>query len=124
MSVHLPPSGGPALDDDDESRPSDEDDNDENWDDFAEDSIAQQSCVSLFEDTTFPSVTEALENDKSKYDFDIDKLCSRMSAYPIYLNPYIFLMCWTRLGFSSADSFNQLHSEKCTVHISRMIILD
>lgn len=90
MSVHLPPSGGPTLDDDDESRSSDEDDNDESWDDFAEDSIAQQPCVSLFEDTTFPSVTKALENDKSKYDFDIDKSCSRMSAYLIDLNTYIF----------------------------------
>ena len=89
MSVHL---AGPVSDNDHQSGSSDEDDNDDNWDDFAEDSIAQQPCVSLFEDKTFPSVTEALENDKSKYNFDIDKLCSRISAY--FIDLHILPIFW------------------------------
>ena len=85
MSVHLPPSVVP-----DDHHPSasasasedeDEDDNDESWDDFTQESIAQQPCLSMFEDKTFPSITEALENDNSKFGFDINNLCSRLSTF-------------------------------------------
>lgn len=83
MSVHLSASTAAPIPDADQSisqsgSSDEEEDNDESWDDFAEDSIAHQPCLSLFEDRTFPSVTEALENDRSKHDFDINQTCSRI----------------------------------------------
>jgi type I protein arginine methyltransferase len=80
MSLHLPPSDIHESDEDPESQrgSEEEDDDDQTWDDFAEDSIAQQPCYSLFEDKKFPSVTEALENDRSKHGFDLEHTCIRL----------------------------------------------
>jgi protein arginine N-methyltransferase 3 len=80
MSLHLPPSDIHESGEDSESQhgSEEEDDDDQTWDDFAEDSIAHQPCFSLFEDKKFPSVTEALENDRSKHGFNLDHTCIRL----------------------------------------------
>jgi type I protein arginine methyltransferase len=85
MSLHLPSSGNHVPDQGPGSpSPSgseEEYDEDQVWDDFAEDSIAQQPCFSLFEDKKFPSATEAMENDRSKHDFDLDDTCTRLGKF-------------------------------------------
>jgi type I protein arginine methyltransferase len=94
MSLHLSPSDIHESGDDSESQhgSEEEDDDDQTWDDFAEDSIAQQPCFSLFEDKKFPSVTEALENDRSKHGFDLDQTCIRLGR----LWPFMaFTLCLT-----------------------------
>jgi type I protein arginine methyltransferase len=87
MSLHLPsgtrePNEGSEI----QSGSEEEDDDDETWEDFAEDSIAQQPCFSLFEDKRFPSVTEALENDCSKHGFDLDHTCTRLGKLPSFIH--------------------------------------
>ncbi|KAF7964712.1 hypothetical protein HWV62_3685 [Athelia sp. TMB] len=62
-----------------QSSSSSEDDQDQSWDDFAEESIAQQPCLSLFDSKQFPSVTEALDYDRKQHQFDLDGTCSRLS---------------------------------------------
>jgi protein arginine N-methyltransferase 3 len=87
MSLHLPPSDIHELGEDSESQPGseEEDDDEQTWDDFAEDSIAQQPCFSLFEDKKFPSVTEAMENDRSRHGFDLDHTCTRLGRLPSFV---------------------------------------
>lgn len=81
MSVRLPNLAVCADDDSgSQSGSSSEDDQDQSWDDFAEESIAQQACLSLFESKQFPSVTEALEYDRKQHKFDLDGICSHLCA--------------------------------------------
>lgn len=81
MSIRLPNLAVCADDDSgSQSGSSSDDDQDQSWDDFAEESIAQQPCLSLFEDKQFPSVTEALEYDRNQHNFDLDGICSRLCA--------------------------------------------
>lgn len=81
MSVRLPTLGFCANEElGSQSGSSSEDDQDQSWDDFAEDSIAQQSCLSMFESKRFTSVTEALEYDRTTHNFNLDETCSRLCA--------------------------------------------
>jgi type I protein arginine methyltransferase len=83
MSLHIPSSGIRESDEAERLSGSEEDDDDDQtWDDFAENSIADQSCFSLFEDRSFPSVTKALENDISYHNFDINHVCARLGSPP------------------------------------------
>lgn len=84
MSLRLPPSDPlEATEDLSSASESSEDDNgdEQNWDDFAEDTVAQQTCFSLFEDKKFPSVTETLAYDRSNHGFDLDQTCSRLGTF-------------------------------------------
>jgi protein arginine N-methyltransferase 3 len=75
MSIRLPPTSNEPFED---SSSQEEDEDDQTWDDFAEESIGQQPCCSLFDDEKFLSVTDALEYDRSKYGFDLGHTCSRL----------------------------------------------
>lgn len=57
------------------------DDEDNNWDDLVDDS-QQPATLSLFEDKSFPSVEEAIANDREKHGFDLIALCSNLSLDP------------------------------------------
>lgn len=78
MSVHLSHTTSPEQDHENQSVSTDEDDKDQSWDDFADDSIAQQPCLSLFEEKHFRSVTDAVQNDISKHQFDLNKTCNHL----------------------------------------------
>ena len=81
MSLHIPSSGICEPGDAEHlSGSEEEDDDDQTWDDFAENSIAEQNCFSLFDDRSFPSVTEALENDILYHNFDINHVCARLGS--------------------------------------------
>lgn len=96
-----------------ESSDDDEDlDNEQSWDDFAEDTIAQQTCFSLFEDKIFSSVTETLTYDFSNHGFDLGQTCSRLSTF--YSHCYtsdLQVMNSTRLP--STYSPDQLYQKEC-----------
>ena len=76
MSLHLSTATVPDAGDSDRSS-SDEDEDDQNWDEWISDS-ALSKTLSLFENKQFPSVTEALEYDKSTHGFDLNETCSRL----------------------------------------------
>ncbi|GJE92599.1 methyltransferase domain-containing protein [Phanerochaete sordida] len=59
---------------DEESSSEDEDDT---WEDWIEDE--KQPCKSLFDETTLPSVAEALEHDKKAHGFDLNEVYSRLA---------------------------------------------
>ncbi|KIL67772.1 hypothetical protein M378DRAFT_975790 [Amanita muscaria Koide BX008] len=63
----------------DSSEEEDLNDDDENWDDWVSDSLVQPPCKSLFDDTSFPSVEETLRYDETTHDFNLDRLCSKIS---------------------------------------------
>ena len=58
---------------------TDSDDDDQNWDDWNSDSYPQ-TCKSLFDDKTLPSVKEALQYDKVTHGFDLFETYKRMGA--------------------------------------------
>lgn len=64
----------------DQSSSEDEDDGDLTWEDWVSDSGSKRPCKSLFEDTAFPSVAEALDHDKKTHDFELDQTCSRLGV--------------------------------------------
>ncbi|KAF8230032.1 arginine N-methyltransferase 3 [Tricholoma matsutake] len=68
-----------AQDTESDPSSSDQDDDDQNWDDWVSDSFAKQSCKSLFDEKTFPSVEDALLYDKSNHAFDLNDICCRLS---------------------------------------------
>ncbi|EPQ54848.1 protein arginine N-methyltransferase [Gloeophyllum trabeum ATCC 11539] len=84
MSVHLPPSALENLpnNEDRESASSGsevEDEEDNNFDDWVSESVEEQPCVSLFDEKTLSSVSEALKYDKEVHGFDLDLVCSNLS---------------------------------------------
>jgi type I protein arginine methyltransferase len=76
MSIHIRGSYLQEPESDSHSTSS-EDDDDENWDDWISDSAAKP-CKSLFDDSLFPSATDALQSDKSKHGFDLDVICKKI----------------------------------------------
>ncbi|KAG5654313.1 hypothetical protein H0H81_004732 [Sphagnurus paluster] len=82
MSVRLPP---PADFSDEEekfesgSSESEDDNDDQNWDDWASDSLVQMPCLSLFDEKTLPSAEQAISYDKTTYGFDLNAKCSSLS---------------------------------------------
>jgi protein arginine N-methyltransferase 3 len=58
---------------------SSDDDDDQNWDDWNSDSVPQ-SCKSLFEDRTLPSVKDVLQYDKDTYGFDLYGTYKKLGA--------------------------------------------
>ena len=84
MSIHIRRS--PLQEPESDSYSSeDDDDADENWDDWVSDSVANP-CKSLFDNDIFPSATDALQNDKSKHNFDLDDVCKRLGSTLCLLN--------------------------------------
>ncbi|KAG6902411.1 hypothetical protein C0995_000337 [Termitomyces sp. Mi166 len=81
MSVRLPPPVDFPSNDDErsDSESSEFDDDDQNWDDWASDSLIQVPCLSLFEEKKFPSVEEALSYDRATYGFDLNATCQKLS---------------------------------------------
>ncbi|KAF8955270.1 hypothetical protein BDZ97DRAFT_2080804, partial [Flammula alnicola] len=84
MSIRLPaPSAisNPISDDSDNNSTASEseDDNDQTWDDWVSDSIAQQQCKSLFDETVLSSVDAALAYDKETHQFSLDDTCKALS---------------------------------------------
>lgn len=88
MSLRLPKTRLNLSDvgsDDDSETASSVDDAGETWSDWVSDSMSKQPCRSLFEEKTLPSVSEALEYDKTVHGFDLNALCDKLGA----LNPAI-----------------------------------
>lgn len=80
MSLRLPPPANFPNEEDEESDcvTSESDDEDQNWDDWASDSLIQVPCLSLFDTKTLPSVEEALVYDKKSHGFDLNEVCTRL----------------------------------------------
>ena len=57
---------------------SSSEDEDETWDDWVSDSMAKQTCKSLFDDRILASVSEALAYDKSTHGFDLEQKASSL----------------------------------------------
>ncbi|RDB14874.1 Protein arginine N-methyltransferase 3 [Hypsizygus marmoreus] len=79
MSLHLPPPPNFAKDEETDSGSSEADDDDQNWDDWASDSLIKAPCQSLFDGKILPSVEEALAYDKASHGFDLNDVCSKLS---------------------------------------------
>ncbi|TFK70555.1 protein arginine N-methyltransferase [Pluteus cervinus] len=81
MSVHLPASSNVAdnVSDTDTLSSSEEDENDQTWDDWVSDSATKQPCQSLFDETKFQSVDEALAHDRNTHGFDLSETFSKLS---------------------------------------------
>jgi type I protein arginine methyltransferase len=58
-----------------------QDDDDENWDDWASDSFAKQPCKSLFDEKTFPSIEDAFLHDRSNHGFDLNDICRKLCTH-------------------------------------------
>ncbi|CAL1713691.1 unnamed protein product [Somion occarium] len=86
-----------------------EDESDLTWEDWISDSGAKRPCKSLFDDTTFTSVAEALEYDKDTHGFDFEQTCSRLS-----LDSYrrIRLVNWIRKEKPSPEHANALKGDE------------
>lgn len=99
-----------AQDTESDPSSSDQDDDDQNWDDWVSDSFAKQSCKSLFDEKTFPSVEDALLYDKSNHAFDLNDICCRLCPHfsPLRTITFIDIICSTRLPW--ACSLDQLHT--------------
>ena len=81
MSLRLPAHHlkAESISDEDEiSNPSEEEDDDQNWDDWVSDSADQRPCKSLFEDKTLSSVSDVLNHDKTQHGFDLEGAFSRL----------------------------------------------
>jgi protein arginine N-methyltransferase 3 len=52
----------------------------ETWDDWVSDSESTP-CKSLFVDEVFPSAEAALQNDRYKYNFDLNATCSSLGMF-------------------------------------------
>lgn len=66
-----------------DSSSSEEDlgDDDDNWDDWASDSLAHLPCRSLFDDTTFPSAEEVIQYDQTAHSFNLDQISKNLCTY-------------------------------------------
>ena len=63
------------------SSQSSEDEQDLTWEDWVSDSLENRPCKSLFDqEKSFPSVTDALQHDKSVHGVDLDAICSTLCA--------------------------------------------
>lgn len=50
------------------------------WDDWVSDSADKRPCWSLFEEKVFPSVDEALKNDKEIHGIVLEEFCGRLGS--------------------------------------------
>jgi len=124
MSVHLPP---PSQFEDDVSTSASsesEDDNDQNWDDWASDSNAQQETKSLFDEKRLPSVESALAYDKETYNFSLDEFCKKKCKPSILsLDGLIMTMIYfISTGLSWPCPFNQLHPKTCMAYYNQLYL--
>ncbi|EMD39598.1 hypothetical protein CERSUDRAFT_111907 [Gelatoporia subvermispora B] len=108
MSLRLPAHHLKAesiIDEEERSSSSEDDDDDQNWDDWVSDSADKRPCKSLFEDKTLPSVSDALNHDKTAHGFDLEAAFSRLS-----LDPYqrIRLINWIRKEKPSVPRLSEL----------------
>jgi hypothetical protein len=62
-----------------DSSSGDDDDDNQDWDD-----LVPQTCQSLFDDTTFPSVKEVLAYDKARHDFDLFGTYARLCSCTLF----------------------------------------
>ena len=88
----------------DPSSSEDEDDGDLTWEDWVSDSGSKRPCKSLFEESTFPSVPEAIDHDKKSHNFDLDGLCSRLGMWLYFSAKLPQDRLRARLGFVSEDT--------------------
>lgn len=56
-------------------------DDDDNWDDWASDSLTHLPCRSLFDDTTFPSAEEVIQYDQTAHGFNLDQICKNLCTH-------------------------------------------
>ncbi|KAI0072207.1 S-adenosyl-L-methionine-dependent methyltransferase [Panus rudis PR-1116 ss-1] len=84
---------------------SEEEDEDLTWDDWVSDSATKRPCKSLFDDTTFTSVEDVLNYDKTKFGFDLESICKKLS-----LDSYqrIRLINWLRKEKPTPEHVNAL----------------
>ncbi|KAF8529315.1 S-adenosyl-L-methionine-dependent methyltransferase [Hysterangium stoloniferum] len=75
-TIHVRGAAAPANSESD-SQSSSSGDAEETWDDWVSES-GSTPCKSLFDDQVFPSAEAALQNDRSKHDFDLDATCSKL----------------------------------------------
>lgn len=96
MSIHI--RGTPLQEPESDSHSSSSDD-DENWDDWVSDSVANP-CKSLFDDDMFSSAADALQRDKSKYNFDFDCICKKLGQALYFLSIALLIVNqpWTFMG--------------------------
>ena len=80
MSLKVPQQPPPVEDgsDIDDSDSSESTSEEETWDDWVSDSAVRVATKSLFDDQVFPSVTEALEHDKSVHGFALEEVCRKL----------------------------------------------
>ncbi|KAK7689949.1 hypothetical protein QCA50_006589 [Cerrena zonata] len=95
------------------SSSEDEDDGDLTWEDWVSDSGSKRPCKSLFEDTSFSSVTESLDHDQKIHNFDLNQLCSRLG-----LDSYqrIRLINWIRKEKPSPEHVNALKGDEAVLN--------
>ncbi|OCH89934.1 S-adenosyl-L-methionine-dependent methyltransferase [Obba rivulosa] len=106
-------------DEDERSSSSQDEDDDQNWDDWVSDSADKRPCKSLFEDKTFPSVSDALNHDKTHHGFDLEAIFTRLS-----LDPYqrIRLVNWIRKQKPSIDQLSSLKGDEAFLSADEYLI--
>lgn len=87
------------------SSEDDEDEADLTWEDWVSDSASKVSAKSLFDDSTFPSVEQCMEHDKSKYGVDVNNVVSNIG---LDFHGRIRLINWIRKEKPTPERVNAL----------------